>query len=193
MAASNETRQRTLLTAEDLYELPDDDMRRELVRGELRVSEPPGWGHGTIAIRLAARLHAHVEANRLGFVTGEAGYVLERGPDTVRGPDVAFIRAERRPGPDVEHRYFEGAPDLAVEIVSPKDRASEVAETVDGYLARGTRLVWVIYPPARRVVAHTPGGVATPLGESDLLDGRDVVPGFSCPVAELFPERPSVH
>jgi Uma2 family endonuclease len=192
MATQKETAKR-LLTAEELYEHPDDDMRRELVRGELRVSEPPGWGHGNIATRVIVRLGAYVEAHGLGYVTGEAGYVLERGPDTVRGPDAAFIRWDRRPGPDVEHRYFEGAPDLAVEIVSPSDRAGEIAETVEGYLAKGTRAVWVVYPTRRQVVVYTPDGAARTLRESDRLDGGDVVPGFSCPVAELFPERPSVH
>ena len=192
MASPSET-DRRLLTAEDLYGIPDDDMRYELVRGELRVSEPPGWEHGTVLVRFVSLLHAYVSANRLGYVTGEVGYVLERGPDTVRGPDAAFIRWDRRPGPDVQHRYFEGAPDLAVEIVSPHDRAAEIAETVEGYLARRTRLVWVVYPPARRVVVHAAGGATTPLGESDVLDGGDVVPGFRCAVAELFPEPPRVH
>ena len=142
-------------------------------------------GHGSVITRVIVRLGAYVEAHRLGYVTGEAGYVLERGPDTVRGPDAAFIRRERRPGPDVEHRYFEGAPDLAVEIVSPNDSAREVAETVDGYLARGTGLVWAIHPARRQVVVHAAGAPARVLDEADTLDGGDVVPGFRCEVREI--------
>jgi Uma2 family endonuclease len=187
------TEKRALLTAEDLYEYHDRRHRYELVRGELRVSEPRGWEHGTIAIQIGALLHQFVRAHGLGYVSGEAGYVLERGPDTVRGPDVAFIRWDRRPGPDVEHRYFEGAPDLTVEIVSPSNRASQVAEKVADYLTKGTRAIWVIHPMKRQVVVYTPDGAARTLGESDRLDGGDVVPGFSCTVAELFPERPSIH
>jgi Uma2 family endonuclease len=193
MAMPARTQTGAPLTAEDLYELPDDGYRYELVRGELRVSEPPGWGHGEISVIIAATLLAYVRPRGLGAVTGEAGYVLARGPDTVRGPDVTFVAAARRPAPEVEHRYYEGAPDLAVEVLSPDDRASEVAEKVDEYFAAGTRLVWVVNPKTRSVTVHTPDGIARNLRESDTIDGGDVIPGFACSVAELFPERRSIH
>jgi Uma2 family endonuclease len=157
------------------------------------VSEPPGWGHGEVSVIIGARLLAYVEPRRLGSVTGEAGYVLARGPDTVRGPDVTFVSAHRRPAREVAHRYYEGAPDLAVEVLSPDDRASEVAEKVDEYFGAGARLVWVVNPKTRSATVHTPDGIARLLRETDTIDGGDVIPGFTCPVAELFPERRSIH
>ncbi len=176
-----------LLTAEDLYGLPEEDDRRyELVEGRLVVSEPPGWTHGGIATRIAVALYPHVRAHRLGEVVVESGYVLARRPDTVRGPDVSFVRADRLPAREVAHRFFEGAPDLAVEIASPDDRAAEVARKVAGYLRAGTRAVWVVYPDTRTVVVHAPDGLARLLGPDDALDGGDVLPGLALPVAELF-------
>ncbi len=179
-----------LLTAEDLYAIPDDDRRYELVDGRLVVSEPPGWWHGALAVRIAALLDRHVMEHRLGFVVGEAGYVLRRGPDTVRGPDVSFVRADRLPPRTRAHRFYEGAPDLVVEIVSPDDRAGEVARKVAGYVAAGAAMVWVVYPELRRVVVHRADGTARMLGEDATLDGGEVVPGFAVPVAELFPVLP---
>jgi Uma2 family endonuclease len=187
-------RMEALLTAEDLYELADHGYRYELVAGELRVGQPAGFRHSEIAFYIGYRLASHVYAHGLGAVTGaDGGFVLARRPDTVRGPDVAFVAAARLPRDEIAHRFFEGAPDLAVEVVSPSDRADEVDEKVDSYLRTGVRLVWVVYPSTRRVAVHGPGGGVTVLTGSDALDGGDVVPGFRCPVAELFPERPSVH
>ena len=177
-----------LLTAEDLYGLPDDDQDCELVEGRLVVSEPPGWTHGSIAVHVSAVLHAFVRAHGLGRVVVESGYVLARRPDTVRGPDVSFVRADRLPAADVAHRFYEGAPDLAIEIVSPDDRAAEVARTVQGYLRAGTRAVWVVHPDTRSIVVHGPDGLARLHGPDDAIDGSDVLPGFSAPVAELLPE-----
>jgi len=175
-----------VLTAEDLYEIPDDDKHYELVNGRLRVSEPPGFSHGSLQLRLASRLLVFVDAARMGTVVTEVGFVLRRRPDTVRAPDVAFVRAGREPSADRAERYFEGAPDLAVEVVSPDDRAWEVAEKVDEYLTYGARLVWMVYPRARHVIVHAPDGVARVLRVGDALDGGDVIPGFRLTLAELF-------
>jgi Uma2 family endonuclease len=177
-----------LLTAEDLYGLPEDDVRYELEEGRLVVSEPPGWTHGALAVRIAARLLAFTDPRRLGTVVVESGYVLARRPDTVRGPDVSFVRTERLPARDVAHRFYEGAPDLAVEIVSPSDRAAEVARKVAGYLRAGTRAVWVVYPDTRSVAVHTPDGLARLHGPGDVLPGGEALPGFSAAVDELLPE-----
>src|SRR4051812_3778014 len=119
-----------LMTAEELYALPDDGKKYELVNGQLRVSEPPGASHGYLQMRLGSRLEQFVSAQRLGVVLAESGVVLRRGPDTVRGPDIWFVARERIVNglPDV---YLDGAPDLAVEVVSPSDSAFEVAEKVD--------------------------------------------------------------
>lgn len=177
-----------LLTAEDLYGLPEEDVRYELEDGRLVVSEPPGWTHGEIAVAIAAPLHAFVRAHGLGRVVVASGYVLARRPDTVRGPDVSFVRAERLPPREVAHRFYEGAPDLAVEVVSPNDRAAEVARRVAGYLRAGTRAVWVVYPDTRSVAVHTPDGLARLHGPGAVLPGGDVLPGFSAAVDELLPD-----
>jgi Uma2 family endonuclease len=176
-----------LLTAEDLYALPDDDRRYELVEGRLLVSEPPGWSHGRMAVRIAVVLDTFVQARGLGEVAVESGHVLARRPDTVRGPDVSFLRTERLPPQDVAHRFHEGAPDLAVEILSPSDRAGEVARKVAGYLRAGTQAVWVVDPEDRTVVVHSPDGPARMHGPDATLDGGPVLPGFACVVSELFP------
>ena len=177
-----------LLTAEDLYALPDDDRRYELVEGRLVVSEPPGWAHGTIAAHVVVALSLFVRAHRLGMVAVESGHVLARRPDTVRGPDVSFVRTERLPGRDVAHRYYEGAPDLAIEILSPDDRATEVARKVAGYLRAGTQAVWVLDPESRTLVVHTPDGLARLHGPGDTVEGGAALPGFSAAVASLFPD-----
>jgi Uma2 family endonuclease len=178
-----------LLTAEDLYELEDDGFHHyELDEGRLVVSEPPGLGHGNLALRIGARLLAFVEPRGLGVVSVESGFVMRRGPDTVHGPDVAFVRRDRAPAPDTPEfeRFVEGHPDLAVEIYSPSDRPGRLGRKVAGYLARGTGLVWVVYPRRRLVVSHTPDGATRLVRPPEALDGGDVLPGFTLPAGDLF-------
>jgi Uma2 family endonuclease len=113
--------------------------------------------------------------------------VLRRGPDTVRAPDMAVVRADRVPPREVRRTFAELAPDLVAEVVSPYDRVAEVNGTVPQWLDAGIRLVWIVDPETRVVVAHEPEGVAHLLREDDALDGGDVLPGFSLPLRELFP------
>lgn len=171
--------------------MPRNDVRYELEDGRLVAWEPPGWTHGEIAVAIAAPLHVFVRTHALGRIVVESGYVLARRPDTVCGPDVSFVRADRLPAREVAHRFYEGAPDLAVEIVSPDDRAAEMARKVAGYLRAGTRAgtraVWVVYPDTRSVVVHTPDGIARLHGPDDVLEGGDALPGFAAPVADLLP------
>lgn len=178
-----------LLTAEDLYALPDDGFHRyELDEGRLVVSEPPGLGHGNLALRIGSHVLAFVEPRRLGVVAVESGFVMRRGPDTVHGPDVSFVRRERVPAeesPEFE-RFVEGHPDLAVEIYSPTDRPGRLGRKVTGYLTRGTGLVWVVYPRRQLVVVHTPDGATRMVRAPESLDGGNVLPGFTLAVAELF-------
>ena len=129
-----------------------------------------------------------MSASRTAAVVVESGYVLARRPDTVRGPDVSFVRTERLPAPDVAHRYYEGAPDLAVEILSPDDRATEVAREVAGCLRAGTQAVWVLDPESRTLVVHTPDGIARLHTSDATFDGGMPLPGFSATVASLFPD-----
>ncbi len=175
-----------LLTAEEYGRLPNDDRYRdELVRGRV-VREPrPHWGHLTAQSRLFARLVSFVEKHALGFAGVEGGFLLERNPDSVRGPDVLFVRRERLGETDPD-RWPDFGPDLAVEILSPSNRPGKMAEKVAQYFAAGTRLAWVIDPRKRTAKIYRPGREVRVLHEQDDLDGEDVVPGFRCRVAELL-------
>jgi Uma2 family endonuclease len=174
-----------LVTAEELADYPDAKYY-ELVRGVPRVCEPPGGLHGRLAGKIAARLLDHVERLGLGTVLVESGYVLRRGPDTVRGPDVSFVSVTRLPPDQIPEQFIPGAPDLAVEILSSSSRWSEVEEKVEDYLAGGARLVWVVEPRERRVVVRYPDRPPRTVTASDVLDGEDVVPGFALALADLF-------
>jgi Uma2 family endonuclease len=173
------------MTAEELFELQDDGLRHELVEGELRTMAPAGFDHGRVALRIGARILAHVEEHLLGEVlAAETGFVLARDPDTVRAPDVAFVASER--APSGTRGFAELAPDLVVEVVSPTDRASEVASKAAMWIDAGVRLVWVVDPQARLAAVHHPGGLVTVLREDGVLDGEDVLPGFRLPLSTLF-------
>ena len=175
-----------LMTANELLHLPDDGFHHELIRGELTTMAPPGFQHGRFSSRFDRRLGNYVEANGLGEVTGEVGFRLADDPDTVRAPDVAFIRRDRLPTGDAARGYFHGAPDLAVEVISPNDLYTEVDDKVAEWLEHGTRLVFVVNPRRRTVAVHRPGQPVTILGIDDTLDGEDVVPGWSLPLRDLF-------
>jgi Uma2 family endonuclease len=174
-----------LLTSEEFGQLPENGTRRELVRGEVVESMPPGAEHGLIAGMLTGMLRAWASTGG-GFVIVEAGYILSRDPDTVRAPDVSYVRANRIVRSDVPKAFWPIAPDLAVEIVSPGETADEVRAKVRDYLAAGTPLVWTIYPRTREVVVHTADGLARAYSDSDVIEHPDVLPGFSCAVGELF-------
>ncbi len=174
-------------TAEDLATMPDDGRRRELVDGEIIEMAPAGFEHGDIAAGICIELGGHVRRAGLGKVlAAETGFLLSRAPDTVRAADAAFVAAERLPPAGQRTGFLEMAPDLAVEVVSPSDRASAVLSKATAWLDAGTREVWVVYPAARTVAVHSPGGHVRLLAGHDLLSGRDVVPGFEITVAALF-------
>ena len=174
-----------LLTADELQHVYVPDKRVELVRGLLVVRELPGMRHARVAMDLALALGAHVRAAALGRVYAEAGFKLASNPDTVRGPDIAFISRGRIPDP--EPTGFAGfAPDLVVEVISPGDRAGEVLAKVADWLSAGTRLVWVLDPARRVARVYRDDGTEQILTADESLDGGDVVPGFSCPVGEIF-------
>ena len=178
-----------LLTAEELLRLNLPNKRTELVRGVLIIREPAGYQHGDVAMRLGAAIHAYVEAHDLGRVfAAETGFTLARKPDTVRAPDVAFISNVRLPDPP-PRGFAEMSPDLAVEVLSPDDRAGEVLENVADWLKAGTRLVWVVDP--LRVIArvYRADGSESLLGETDVLQGEEVLPGFTCAVSDVLRRR----
>lgn len=176
-----------LMTADELIRLPDDGLRYELVRGELCTMAPPGFQHGKSGSRFGRSLDRHVEANQLGeVITIETGYRLTSDPDTVRCPDVAFVSRERALAVGDLPGYFPGAPDLVVEVISPNDRYSEVDEKVTEWLEHGAQLVFVVHPRWQTVAVHRPGEAVRTFGVGDVLDGEDVVPGWSMAVRDLF-------
>ncbi len=178
---------RVEMNAEELLRRSAEIGRAEIRRGELIRMGPSGARHGKVTVRAGRRLDEFVQSRRLGEVFGaETGFILERDPDTVRGADAAFVSAARLPGGEIPAGFFPGAPDLAVEVLSPDDRASEVEEKVGEYLHAGARAVWVLNPKTRSLTTYAPGGVARLLGPDDVLDGGEVLPGFSIRVAEFF-------
>ena len=176
-----------LVTAEELFEMPDDGWRYELVRGELIKMPPPGGVHGKVIgwflRHLISYLAGHPEYE---FFTG-SGFKLASDPDIVRAPDISIVRIDRLPPFEQQFSYMELAPDIAIEVVSPSDRAGKVAEKVDEYLEYGVRLVWLLYPRRRSVVVHTPDRIARTLRSTKMLDGGAVLPGFAVAVADIFP------
>jgi Uma2 family endonuclease len=176
-----------LMTAEDLLRMPNDSMRHELIRGELRTMPPGGWGHGKESSKLDRSLGNHVEVHGLGEVaTNEPGFLLTTDPDTVRAPDVAFVRRERLDRVNPERGYYPGPPDLAIEVISPNDLYDEVDEKVAEWLEHGTRMVLVVNPRRKSIAVHRPGRDVRILGIEDTLDGEDVVPGWTLPIRDLF-------
>jgi Uma2 family endonuclease len=160
--------------------------RCELLRGELVMMSPAGSRHGAIAARMAHLLLNFVEPQALGEVLGaETGFLIASDPDTVRAPDAAFIRADRVTD-GLPQGFFPGAPDLAVEVLSPDDRASEVLAKVEDWLSAGCHAVWVVDPKTRTVTVYRSSGDAVVLKTTDTLTGGDLLPGLELPVANIF-------
>lgn len=157
--------------------------------------EVPGAGmlHGLIAALVYDLLRAFVRERDLGLVLPDGvGYLLDRRPDLLRIPDVSFVSWQRIPEEGASEGFWPFAPDLAVEVVSPNDRAEDVRDKVREYLAAGARLVWVLWPKHRSVTLYAAGGATRDLRPDAELDGGDALPGFRVPVAALFaaPRRP---
>ena len=173
------------ITDEELLQLPRDGNKYEVVDGELVVSPGAGVPHEELVIKLAVRLGAYVEAQRLGHVLGSSTmYVLPSG--NKRCPDLSFVAAGRLHAPGVSQVFPELSPDLAVEVVSPSDSPQRVLDKVGEYLEAGVRLVWVIDPQHRRAVIHRALSSAEQINADGVLAGEDVVPGFSCRLSEIL-------
>ena len=176
---------RAPLTASEFASLPDEDCRHELRAGWV-ISEPfPSLRHDEVRKRLERSLDAVVARQRLGAVFGHVGFVLARDPDTVRGPDLSFVTRERLAGNDNSH-FFEGAPDLAIEILSPSNRPHQMRAKVADYLAAGCRLVWVVDPLRRTVTTYRALLAPQVFLVDDELDGEDVLPGLRIEVGSIF-------
>lgn len=178
--------QAPLMTAEELLLNDIPNKSTELVRGVLVVREPPGGWHGHLAARLVFLLGQHVYSHRAGMLFGQdTGFHIERDPDTVRAPDVAFVAAARTS--EIRRRGFAPiAPDLAVEILSPGDRPGEVLAKVADWLNAGTRLVWIIDPDRAVARVHRADGTIEIVPADGALGGEDVLPGFSCQLADVL-------
>jgi len=174
-----------ITTAQQLLEAPDMGPC-ELVRGRLVMGSYMEWQHGLVASRMLLELSSFVNQQSLGIVlAGKTGFQIGHDPDTVRAPDVGFIRSERVPR--VRTRgYFEGPPDLAVEVVSPTDRAGELLAKVQDWLSAGCRAVWVVDPTSQTVSIYRGSRETAMLSVADELTDDEVLPGFRLPVAELF-------
>lgn len=174
-----------VLTADQLLRWPDDEMRHELVEGRLTTMSPPGGMHGVCAARLHRALANHVESQRLGATLVEAGFKLKSDPDTVRAPDVSFVARSRVPRV-LPVAYWEGPPNLAVEVKSPDQSERDVLDKVRDYLSAGARAVWVVRPRNHSVTRYRPGAEPVSLRPGDVLVEPDVVPGFRLQVESLF-------
>jgi len=176
-----------LVTADDLFAMPDDDHRYDLVRGRLYRMSPAGGEHGEIELELGAEVRNHVKARGLGKTYGaETGFILTRDPDTVLAPDVAFVRADRLPPREERIGFMPVVPDLVVEVVSPSNSEPDMADKVKDYLDAGVSLVVVVRPRPRTITLHAPGLPARVLGEGDVLDFGDVLPGLRLAVTDIF-------
>lgn len=174
-------------TANQLLKLPRGKARYELLRGELRTMSPSGSEHSVVTARLALRVGQFVNDRQLGLVFGaEGGFLIEQKPDTVLAPDLAFVRRERVPASGPPPEFWPGAPDLAVEVASPGDSTREINEKAAAWLRAGTQLAWVVNPRRRTVTVCLPDGKKRSLTANEHLDGGDVLPGFTCRVADLF-------
>lgn len=181
-----------LLTADEFFALPDpkEGGKMELVCGRVVTMSPVCMEHGVVAGNVYAALRAFVRRRKLGATFIETGFRLRRRPDSVRAPDVSFVQQDRLPSdPAARRRYFDGHPDLAIEVISPDDTAEEIAEKTQEYLAAGTVRVWVVNPRNRTVTVHRPGGDAHTYSGDDVLSSDDAAftePGFALPLPDIF-------
>lgn len=177
-----------LLTAEEFARLPNppDGSKQELVRGVVITIPPPGFRHGTVQVKVAFALHSFLLAHPLGRIVVESGVRTENGPDTVRGPDVSFWSFQRLPADQSPEGYPPEPADLCVEVLSPSNKRSVLLAKIWEYLFSGVRLVWVIDPEDHSVTVFREPDEGRVLLENATLTGEDVLPGFSCKVADFF-------
>ena len=181
------TAKNKLLTAEDLLRLNSQGVKGELIRGVLHETVSAGTEHSFIGIRLGGELDRHARRHRLGRVGGtDGGVLVQRDPDSVREPDIFFVSAERLPLDVRVQGFLEVVPELVVEIVSPSDSDSDVSEKTALWLNLGVSMVLEVRPATRTISVHRTGVPAVTLTGDDVLDGGDILPGFTLPLSEIF-------
>lgn len=174
-----------ITTAEQLLHAGDIG-RCELIRGELVVMSPSGAEHGVVVAAITEIVRRFVKRHRLGVVMGaETGFQIEQNPDTVRGPDVAFV-AKRRLARKRRKGFFDGPPDLAIEVRSPEDRARDVKDKITLWLTSGCRAVWLVEPRSRTVSIHRASRMTNAFGPNARISGGDILPGFQVAVSKFF-------
>lgn len=173
-----------LVTAEELEKFPEDDYRYELVEGRVIRMSPAGLTHGTIVAQILVLVQPHVRERKLGLVMTEVGFKLKSNPDTVRAPDVAFILRDRIPAN--RRGFYNGPPDLAVEVLSPDDTPVDMRKKVAEYLACGVPLVVVVDTDEKSATVWRPSEEPVRLTRDEVLDLSEIVNGFSCRVCQLF-------
>ena len=177
---------KSLITAEELFKMGDLG-RCELVKGEVVQMSPAGHAHGKIAMRIGSLLCSYIDQNELGVVyASETGFITSRNPDTVRAPDAMFVSKGRLSEISETDSFLPIAPDLAVEVISPSDTWIEVEAKLDEYFRAGVKLIWVLEPKTKKAYVYRSPAEVRILGESETLDGEDIVPGFEISVSELF-------
>ncbi|MBI3411009.1 MAG: Uma2 family endonuclease [Planctomycetes bacterium] len=177
-----------LITAEEFARIPDppDGSQQELVRGVIITMLPPGGMHGVSCSKVNRRIGNFVEEKNLGTVTAnDTGFVTERNPDSVRGPDVAFWSRKRLS--EIPLGYIEVAPDLAVEVLSPSNPSKKIRTKLKEYFEKGVSMVWIVAPEDRTVTVYRSSDEGRLLHENADLSGEEILPGFSCKVADLLP------
>src|ERR1044071_6419692 len=179
-----------LMTAEELMNLPRGYYRAELINGELIKMSLPGLPHGRIALRLAVPLGQFVWEHGLGEAFTETGFQLTSNPDTVLGPDVSFISKQRLEESGEVRGYWQGPPDLAVEVLSPGDRPGKVNKKISQWLGFGTKQVWIVDPKHSTVTVYRSPLDTTTFSGSDYLEAQDLLPGFRISLDKIFGPTP---
>lgn len=177
---------KTLLTSEDLWKMVANGSRYELSKGELVPMSPVGVRHGAVVSNLNRMLGDYVKQKGLGLVGPEIGFRLERNPDTLRAPDVAFISRKRYEEKGIPDKFADFPPDLAVEVLSPEDTVSEILRKVEEYLAAGVPLVWIVDPATQTVTVYRSLQDVKVLTADQELDASPVLPDFRVTIAEMF-------
>jgi len=176
-----------ITTADELLNAPSDLGRCELVRGELLMMTPAKGRHGAIAMKIGRLLLNFLEGRDLGEVfDSSTGFVVSRNPDTVRAPDVSFLASERLKQQDLD-AFLEGAPDIAVEVLSPSNTQAEMDERMSDFFEANCRVVWIVDPLRRSIIVHRPDASPVILAENDTLTEEELLPGFSLVVRDVFP------
>lgn len=177
-----------LMSAEEFQLLPNplDGSKQELVLGEVITMPPAGGIHGVSCVRIVRNVGNFIDEHESGTLAcNDTGFITHRGPDTVRGPDVAFWAKGRVK--EVPVGYFEMPPDLAVEVLSPGNTSKQIRTKLREYFAKGVRMVWVVAPEDRTVTVYRTENEGRLLHESAMVSGEDVLPGFECRVSDLLP------